>query len=295
MEQLNLNPENREDITKIYKTFIGRVLNSKDKNEIKELCNYINKNDILLKMYKYESYIIKRNIYRFQCVITNCIQYLNISNLVKILIKDENITLLDIIFNNLQFFNIENIIQLLYYYKNRTAISSSDFNQQIGKFKFLTDTEYSDNSVGKYLINECTKKDINICLIKYLVEHGIKLNYKNKKGEPALYIVCKSDNEKIIKYLVEHGADTNAKNEKDCTPLFIACENGNESVVKYLVEHGAHINKENKDGNTPLFNACKNGNESLVKYIVEHGADINYKNRNGETHYLKHMKMEIRP
>jgi len=29
--------------------------------------------------------------------------------------------------------------------------------------------------------------------------------------------------------------------------------------------------------------------------LVEHGADINYKNRNGETHYLKHMKMEIRP
>jgi len=68
-----------------------------------------------------------------------CTQYLNISsNLIKRLVKEEKVTLLDIIFNSLKFYDNAFILQLLFHFKNKIAISTSDLSQQISneKFKF---------------------------------------------------------------------------------------------------------------------------------------------------------------
>jgi len=66
--------------------------------------------------------------------------------------KDENVTLLDIIFSHLKFYN------------NEIAISTMNLIQQISneKFKISIYTNYSSNRIDKYLINECNKKDTNI-------------------------------------------------------------------------------------------------------------------------------------
>jgi len=65
------------------------------------------------------------------------------SNLIKILIKNSEISLLYIIFGYLKFFYNDFILQLLFYYKNKITISTIDFNQQISndKFKILINTE----------------------------------------------------------------------------------------------------------------------------------------------------------
>ena len=140
-------------------------------------------------------------------------------------------------------------MQLLLHYKNQIAISTSDLPQQISKEKYkITKSEEYSRNINKYLYNECAKKDVNMYLIKYLVELG---------------------------------ADINKENKNDETPLFNAHlnGNGNEVVVKYLVELGANINKKNKRSETLLINACKSGNEALVKYLVELGVDINKKRK----------------
>ena len=54
------------------------------------------------------------------------------------------------------------------------------------------------------------KKDINIYIIKYLIEHGTDIN-----NESFLY-ACSSGNEVIVKYLFEHGVNN------VITPLCIA-------------------------------------------------------------------------
>eukprot|EP00833_Pecoramyces_ruminatium_P012865 jgi/Orpsp1_1/1186897/evm.model.d7180000053948.1 len=112
-----------------------------------------------------------------------CTKYFNISpNLVKKLIKDENVTLLDIIFSHFKFYDNAFIMNfLLDNYKNKIAISTSNLNQKITneKFQISINVDYSFNNIGKYLINECSKKDINIYIIKYLVEHGVDINETN--------------------------------------------------------------------------------------------------------------------
>ena len=81
------------------------------------------------------------------------------SNLIKELMKDNKITLLDIIFNHLKFYDNEFILQLLFHYKNKTAMTTSFLIQQISneKYKISVNNEYSSR-INKYLTNECKKR-----------------------------------------------------------------------------------------------------------------------------------------
>jgi len=177
--------------------------------------------------------------------------------------------LLDIIYSYVRFCDNEIILQLLLYYKNKKAISTLDLHQQISieKYKILTNTKYSHN-INKYLINEFNKNDININIVKYLVEHGVDINEETLYDITPIFEACSSWNETLVKYLVEHGVDINKGYNDNETLLIKACEDGNLELVKYLVEHGADTNKENIYKETPLIKACEDGNLELVKYLV---------------------------
>ena len=269
----NNNKKNKKNNKKNNKTS-----NKKSNNQNK-------KNDIIFEMYEKSLLTSKR----LQFIMKTCLSYFNISTiLMKKLIKDKKVTLLDIIFDNIKFYDNEFIIHLLLkHYKNRIAISTTDLNRQISldKFKISTDNTYLRNS-GKYLFNEFNKDCVNIIKVKHLIEYGANIaesdiNTRGVSQETLLFKACRSGNETAIKYLIEHGAYINITNWKDETPLFEVCGNGNEPIVKYLVEHGADINIKNTDGETPLFKACYSENLAIVKYLVEHGANINKGNENG--------------
>ena len=176
-------------------------------------------------------------------------------------------------------------MQLLLHYKNQIAISTSDLPQQISKEKYkITKSEEYSRNINKYLYNECAKKDVNMYLIKYLVELGADINKENDYyRETPLFKACKSGNEAVVKYLVESGADINKVNIYGESPLFVAYGKGNEILIKYLVENGADINNVNIYGETPLFEAYRRENESIIKYLIENDADINIVNIYGET------------
>ena len=211
----------------------------------------INKIDIIFEMYNNKLLTLER----LEFIVENCTNYLNISSrLVKRLMKNNEVTFLDVIFSNLRFFDDEFIIQLLLCYFNEVPIPTLLQLISNKKFKISTHTKYTGD-INKYLINECTKKHTNMQIIRYLVEHGADINKINKYGEVPLTYACRNGNILLVKCLVEHGADINKENNESKTPLFKACSNGNEAIVKYLVEHGADINKETSHGFTPLFEA----------------------------------------
>jgi len=147
MEQLNID------------SYISAI-DSKDLNKLENLIN--NKIDIIFELYN--SDLLNKKHLNF--IMKNCTKCLNISsNLVKRLIKDKKISLQDIIFssNTLKFYDNNFILQLLLHYKNKTEISTQELKYQISneKFKILTSKNYSNN-VGKYLIDETNKNNINI-------------------------------------------------------------------------------------------------------------------------------------
>ena len=140
--------------------FFIEALDEKNIVEIEKFINNIyknkknNKKDFCFELYNNNLLTMKR----LQFLINYSNKYYNISsNFIKILIKDKNVSLLNIIFNHLKFYDNSFILQLLFYYKNKITISQTDLIQLIsnGKFKILINTEYYfDNHVDKYLENE---------------------------------------------------------------------------------------------------------------------------------------------
>jgi len=270
MEQLNVD------------SYVSAIDN-KNISELEKIVTH-NKNekrDIIFEMYNNNLLTIER----LKFIMENCTKYFNISsNLIKMLMRDENVTLLDIIFDNINFYDNELILQLLLYYKNKKEMSIVELEQKISleKYKISKDTKYSRKS-DKYLVNECDKCDININIVKYLVEHGTDINKESLHKNAPLFYACFNGNINLVKYLVKCGVDINKENENGSTPLFYACIAGNIPVMKYLIEHGADINKENKFGETPLFNSWEGQNDTIVRFLFEHGANINKENTHGET------------
>jgi len=129
-----------------YKSVIDAIDNQK-LHEIENLfkdSNKSNKNDIIIEMYNNKLL----NSERLQFIIKYCTDYFKVpSKLIKKLIKDENVDLLDIIYNNLKFFDNEFILQLLIYYKNKKVISTSELNQQISneKYRILVNSNLPDS------------------------------------------------------------------------------------------------------------------------------------------------------
>ena len=257
-----------------------QAIDKKDKNEVEAIINgnkkYFIENDIVFEIHNEKQLHYRR----FQFIIDNCINYLNISSpLIKKLMETNEKYLLEIIFKNvIKFFDNEIIIRLLNYYKNKIPISYTDLNQQLDNDKYkillkLDDENFDGYNSSFYLFNACEIG--NEVMVKYLIEHGADITIKDKKKRTALFSACESGNEHLVRYLVGLGADINEKDIDGVTPIFKTCYNGNEHLVKYLEEKGADANIEDNGGTTPIFFACGSGNVHLVKYLVEErGANI---------------------
>lgn len=71
--------------------------------------------------------------------------------------------------------------------------------------------------------------------VKYLVEHGVDVNYSCIDGTSAINFASAKGNLEIVKYLVEHGADVFNKDYYSNIPLAQASKELNYDVVEYLL------------------------------------------------------------
>jgi len=109
-------------------------------------------------------------------------------------------------------------------------------------------------------------KEGNLEIVKYLVENGVDIHYKNDK---ALRKSAREGHIEIFKYLVENGADIHADNDYAFSWSVV---NGESRLVKYLIEKGVDIHYDN---DYALRISAEYGRFKLVRYLLENGADIN--------------------
>jgi len=222
--------------------------------------------------------------------------YLNIHNFIKMLFKNYENELLDIIFNRFKFFDIETIKLFLLHYKNQMSLTSTNLNKLIDKCTISRKNKYGYN----FFFNDYGNIFTNIP-IPYIYKHGYNLifdEYTNKHNIFAsiswidkhskfeyfngclidyLINACEKENIYIVKFLVDIIYNINEFDSSGKTALFYACEKGNESIVKYLIEHGAKIDIEDFEKVTVFDKACESGNLNIINYLIEQG--INIKNK----------------
>jgi hypothetical protein len=150
--------------------------------------------------------------------------------------------------------------------------------------------------------------------VKTLINHGVEVNAKSKKGDPllvfavriALICIGRTTDEdeqmirpyiKIICQLIDHGANPNMQDSTGRTPLLLAIEyqsiihkykGEQEDFMKLLIEKGAHVEQERmgfkggREWPTPLIAASRKSMHSVVELLLARNVNVNAK-VDGET------------
>ncbi|XDD45859.1 ankyrin repeat domain-containing protein [Leptospira sp. WS39.C2] len=115
--------------------------------------------------------------------------------------------------------------------------------------------------------------------IKQLINSGVNLEEKDKKGETALFYALDKNLVNIARYLIQNHADVNVTNHNGKPAILTAIQFNQYDLVKLMLNHGLKL--QNPNG-TVLTLACntKQVNFKLVQLFVEQGVSINAKDKN---------------
>jgi len=184
--------------------------------------------DIISKLYELNS-LTPNNIFLY--MFRNHNKQLKISsNLIKTLIKKNEINLLNIFFNFSTFYDNQTILKFLLIYKNKEPNSTTKLQYMVFKMGY----KIQPNIKGEYLYDTCIKG--NEFSVKYLIKNGANINQIFSNGSTPLLAAYSNGNKTLIKYLKEKGAIVNKKD------LVKACLNGDENLVRKLVEYELDVN-----------------------------------------------------
>ncbi len=125
--------------------------------------------------------------------------------------------------------------------------------------------------------------------VTQLIEHGAKINLKEKHGFSALMLAELMEYKAIKDKLVEHGAiadtqvDYNKKGTSDMTLLMSAIASKKWALVNKLIDNGVDIHVKNKYDQTAFHYAVLYGQTKIAQKLIDHVAKINEGNNHGDT------------
>jgi ankyrin repeat protein len=131
-------------------------------------------------------------------------------------------------------------------------------------------------------------------MVRMLLNHGVKSDVKNHRGETALHVVSRGRYDskgavRVARLLLEQGVDVNSEDKDRSSPLHSACYSGKLEIARALLHHGANANAKNDQGETPLHQVSQGGYESqtdgvgIAKLLLDRGVDVNSRDENGVT------------
>jgi phosphate transport system substrate-binding protein len=116
-----------------------------------------------------------------------------------------------------------------------------------------------------------------------LLDRGIDISVRNRKGETALHLVAQWKRAEAAAMLLARGAPLEAVDLQGRTPLHSAAKDNQESLVKLLLEHGARIDATDYDGATPLHVAAEWDAGDAARILIDRGAPLLAQDREGMT------------
>ena len=134
----------------------------------------------------------------------------------------------------------------------------------------------------------------NLEMVRMLLQHDVKSNEMNHRGETALHLVSRGRYDskgsiRVARLLLEHGVDVNAEDKDRDSPLHSASYCGNLEIARVLLHHGANASLKNDRGETPLHQVSQGeyGSQTdgigIAKLLLDRGVDVSSRDENGVT------------
>jgi ankyrin repeat protein len=109
-------------------------------------------------------------------------------------------------------------------------------------------------------------------IAKFLIQHKVAVNTKNKHGRSALLATSSPD---VGRLLLDNGAEIEARNNNGWTPLMYSAIRNNTKMIKFLVQKGAFMNAQDRSGRTALMMLMDKGDREAIEFLLKSGADPN--------------------
>jgi len=129
----------------------------------------------------------------------------------------------------------------------------------------------NDELEGKTLLSLALENEVDIIMLKALVNNGCEVNFINRAEENLIHQVVKKYSRdytsglQYLDFLYEQGLDIEKPNIVKETPLHIAVREHRSEYIKWLLDNGADPNTQDKKGVSPFFHAVANAVD-LEKY-----------------------------
>jgi ankyrin repeat protein len=123
---------------------------------------------------------------------------------------------------------------------------------------------------------EGTRGHVNtLATFQFLENLGLEVNVTTKEGDNPLHkLANKSQDSELLKYFINHGVKIDQKNKDGDTPFINAAYGSSLACLILLQEHVADINHKNNDGLSALTVAIRRNKPDAVQFLIENGADI---------------------
>lgn len=134
----------------------------------------------------------------------------------------------------------------------------------------------------------------NLSTIKFMLENGADVNYKNSNGNILSQASTKDSNLEKIKYIIENGGKYDEKSVGDQSPIYSSAQTRQFKLINFWLNNGIDINIQKSNGRTPIFDVCRNRKNifanvtyydtlKLLKFMIQKGANPSIKDKRGIT------------
>ncbi|KAH9047945.1 ankyrin repeat-containing domain protein [Lactarius deliciosus] len=175
-------------------------------------------------------------------------------------------------------------------YSSKTRVGIARLLVERGADVNILDNGYDDTLTPLHVAS-C---NLDLELMRFLLDHGTNVNAKDNFGQTALYEVINTIGDKdtfkqpkdrfsAVQLLVERGADVNARNKRQETPLHLASSLPEPQLVRMLLDRGADVHAICAWGRTPIDNLFvprtrnyhwhRQDFSDVAQLLIERGAD----------------------
>ena len=185
----------------------------------------------------------------------------------------------------------ESLVQFLKEKKAQEYVISKEEAYELGQLFWDSEGNLKSFSEVKELVERGA--DVNA------VNQAFVAVPEKNSGYSILMVACqKKDNNDMIKYLVENGADVNFKNYTESnyyanynTPFLNACYYGDKEILGYLLDKGADVNAIDSYGSSAakVISIERDDNQciDLIKMLIKRGYKIRNKDLSSAVFFRK--------